>query len=85
MVVKPATNKLDSKMTSHAMTKTIQVILALSVAAMFCWTFVWPFAVSADPANAVYHHGTVATLLIFFGCILALLVIRIRSRDEGRH
>ncbi len=63
----------------------IQGLFALSVVAICLWTFVWPFAVSADPANSIYRYGSIVTLLVFFGCIVVLLTIRICSRDKGKN
>lgn len=66
------------------MTGLIRILLALSVAAMGWWAFAWPFVVSTDGDDPRFRLGSIATLLLFFGCIVELLITRIRSRDTGR-
>jgi len=54
------------------------------MAAMCWWVFAWPFVVSANPTSAVYRYGSIATLLVFFGCIVVLLAIRLASGEEAK-
>ena len=51
---------------------------------MCWWVFAWPFVVSANPTSAVYRYGSIATLLVFFGCIVVLLAIRLASGEEAK-
>jgi hypothetical protein len=67
------------------MITAIRSLFVLSLVAICWWTFVWPFVVSADEANSIYHYGSIATLLVFFGCIVVLLAIQVYSRDEGNN
>ncbi len=67
------------------MITAIRSLFVLSLVAMCWWAFVWPFVVSADPANSIYHYGSIATLLLFLGCIVVLLTIQVYSRNEGEN
>lgn len=60
-----------------------RVALALTVAAMIGWAFAWPFAVSMDGGDPRFRLGSVATLLLFFACVIVLVVARARSRGPG--
>jgi hypothetical protein len=45
---------------------------------MCALAFAWPFVVSSDPADPVFKPVAIATLLIFFASLAALLVGRVR-------
>jgi hypothetical protein len=47
-----------------------------SVAAMVCLTFVWPFAVSADPAQDAFKPAAIGALSVF---VLAMAVILVEK------
>lgn len=64
---------------------TIRILFAASVTGMVWWAFLWPVVISADPDSSVFHLGSILTLLLFFGCIVLLLSIRLRSRGHGGH
>ncbi len=66
------------------MITAIRSLFVLSIMAMCWWAFIWPFVVSDDVANSIHHYGSIATLLVFFGCIVVLLAIQGYSRDEGK-
>ena len=53
-------------------------IFGLAIAAMCVLAFAWPFVVSAEPADPVFKPVAIATLLIFFVTLVALLVERVR-------
>lgn len=53
-------------------------LLGLSVAAIVALTFVWPFAVSPDPADPCFRIAAIATFLVFLGSLAALVVARLR-------
>ena len=62
------------------MLRAAQVALALSVAAMLALTFVWPLAVSADPANPEFKAAAIVTFILFFATLAALLVLQLARR-----
>ena len=60
-------------------------VLGLSVAAILFLTFVWPFAVSADPADGRFRIAAVATFVAFLGAIVLLAVERLRAPERPRN
>jgi hypothetical protein len=76
---------LCSKRALYAVIAAIKSLLMLSVAAMCWWVFAWPFVVSANPTNVVCRYASIATLLIFFGCIVVLLAVRLASGEEAKN
>ena len=69
----------------NAMIPAIRVLFALSVMGMVWWAFLWRFVVAADPDSPIFHRGSIATLLLFCGCIVLLLSMRLRARGHGGH
>ena len=53
-------------------------ILAASVAAACALTFVWPFAVSADPADPAFRTLAIGTFVTFLVSLAALAASRVR-------
>ena len=60
------------------MTRLLRWVLAASVASACALTFVWPFAVSADPADPAFRVLAIATLLAFLVSLAALSALRLR-------
>lgn len=54
-------------------------VLAASVASACLLTFVWPFAVSADPADPTFRLLAIGTLASFLASIVALVLQRLRE------
>ena len=54
-------------------------LVAVTVAAC-ALTFVWPFAVSADPGDPVFRVLAIATFIALLASIAALAVARLRGR-----
>jgi membrane protease YdiL (CAAX protease family) len=52
-----------------------------TIVAMCALTFVWPFTVSADPANPAFKVAAIATLLAFLVSLAALLTAGLRRSD----
>ena len=55
-------------------------LLTLSVLAIVALTFVWPFALSSDPADPRFRIVAIATFVVFLGSLAALAVARLRRR-----
>ena len=55
----------------------VQGVLGASVAAMLLLTFVWPVAVSSDPAHAGFKIAAIATFAVFFLALAVLLAARL--------
>jgi hypothetical protein len=53
-------------------------ILAASAASACALTFVWPFAVSADPADPAFRTVAIATFVAFLFSLVALAALRLR-------
>ena len=62
------------------MLRAANLLLAVSVAAMLALTFVWPLAVSADPAHPEFKGAAIVTFILFFAALSALLVLRLARR-----
>jgi hypothetical protein len=45
-----------------------------TIAVMCALTFVWPFAISADPSQPVFKWVAIATLILFFASLVLLLI-----------
>ncbi|MBI1732170.1 MAG: hypothetical protein HYR49_05300 [Gammaproteobacteria bacterium] len=67
------------------MITVIRVLFAVSILGMFWWAFLWPVAISVEPDNRLYQVGSIMTLLLFFGCIVLLLVLRLRAPRQRGH
>ncbi len=65
--------------------KAIRSLFVLSLAGMIWWAFLWPFVISTDADSGIFRLGSIMTLLLFFGCIVVLLAIRLRSRRPDGH
>ena len=63
----------------HPTQRAARAVLWLSIAAMCTLTFVWPFAVSAEPDQPAFKAAAIASLLLFLGALLALLAGRITA------
>jgi len=58
-----------------------QALFRVSVAATLLLTFIWPVAVSADPAHAGFKFAAIVTFAVFFIALAVLLAARlVRSR-----
>lgn len=55
-------------------------LLTLSVVAILALTFVWPFAVSPDPADPRFEIAAIAAFALFLGSVAALAAARLRRR-----
>lgn len=55
-----------------------RTILWASVAAICVLTFVWPFAVSPDPAHPVFKVAAIATFAAFLVSLAVLLACKPR-------
>ena len=64
-----------------ALTACARGVLWICVAAICVLTFVWPFAVSTDPAQPAFKIVAIAVLLLFFAAMLVLLAQRLMSRN----
>jgi len=53
----------------------------ICVVAICLLTFVWPFAVSPDPAQPAFKIAAIAVLLLFFASMLVLLAERLVSKS----
>ena len=60
-----------------ALTACARSLLWICVAAICMLTFVWPFAVSPDPAQPAFKIAAIAVLLLFFLSMLVLLAGRL--------
>ena len=56
-------------------------VLAASVVGACALTFVWPFAVSADPADPAFRVLATGTLLAFLVSLAALSALRLRRAN----
>jgi hypothetical protein len=54
-------------------------ILAAAVVAACLLTFVWPFAVSSDPADATFRVLAIGTFIALLASIGALGLLRLRG------
>ena len=61
------------------MSRSARVLLAASVVAMCLLVFVWPLAVSADPAHPLFRIVAIATFAVFFASLIVVLVARLRD------
>lgn len=52
----------------------VRAALWLSVIAMLALTFVWPFVVSADPAQPLFKPVAIGTFCVFVAAMAILLV-----------
>ena len=55
-------------------------LLRFSVVAIVALTFVWPFALSPDPADPRFRIAAMAAFVLFFGSVTVLAVARLRQR-----
>lgn len=55
----------------------VRVVFGASVAATLLLTFVWPLAVSSDPAHAGFKFAAIATFGVFFLSLAVLLAVRL--------
>ena len=60
--------------------RLMQAVLAASVAAMCLLTFVWPLAVSADPADSAFQVAAIATFTVFLVALALRLAARLAQR-----
>jgi hypothetical protein len=60
------------------LTGVLRAILAASCAFACFLAFVWPFAVSADPADAAFRTLAIGTFVVLLGSIAALAFLRLR-------
>lgn len=60
-----------------AFLRLMQAILGASVLATLLLTFVWPMAVSADPAHAGFKTAAIVTFVVFFVALAVLLAVRL--------
>jgi ABC-type transport system involved in multi-copper enzyme maturation permease subunit len=61
----------------------VRNVFLVTIVVMCVLAFVWPFAVSADPALPLFKWVAIATLNIFFILLFAVLVLRIvRSSSQ---
>lgn len=60
--------------------RLLRWILAVTAAAACLLTFVWPFAVSADPGDPRFRMLAIATFIALLASIAALALIRLRDR-----
>lgn len=60
------------------LTAVLRWILAASAASACLLTFVWPFAVSADPADATFRTLAIGTFVVFLASIATLAFLRLR-------
>ena len=65
-------------MRSTRLTRVLRWILAVASASACVLTFVWPFAVSADPADAIFRTLAIGTFVTFLASIAALAFLRLR-------
>ncbi len=54
-------------------------LLGISVAAIVALTFIWPYALSPDPADPRFRVAAIAAFVAFLGSVLALAVARLRK------
>ena len=59
-------------------TRVLRWILAAATATACLLTFVWPFAVSADPADATFRTLAIGTFIALLASIAALAFLRLR-------
>jgi hypothetical protein len=57
--------------------RIVQAVFGASVAATLLLTFVWPLAVSSDPAHAGFKIAAIATFAVFFLSLAVLLAARL--------
>ncbi len=57
----------------------LRVLLTLSAVLACALTFLWPFAVSADPADPAFRAIAIATLVVFLASLAALAALRLRA------
>ena len=55
-----------------------RTVLAASILAMCLLTFVWPFAVSPDPADPIYRIAAISAFFAFLVWLAALLACKAR-------
>ena len=60
------------------LTRVLRWILALASASACLLTFVWPFAVSADPADATFRTLAIGTFITLLASIAVLALLRLR-------
>lgn len=60
------------------LTRVLRWILAVAAASACLLTFVWPFAVSADPANATFRMLAMGTFVVLLASIATLALLRLR-------
>jgi hypothetical protein len=60
------------------LSRVLRGILAASCASACFLTFVWPFAVSADPADAAFRTLAIGTFLVLLASIATLAFLRLR-------
>ena len=53
-------------------------LLSGSVAVILFLTFVWPFALSADPADPQFRIAAIAAFVAFLGAVASLAVARLK-------
>ena len=62
------------------MVRLIQGIHFAAIAAMGLLTFIWPLAISADPAHPGFKVAAIAAAVAFFVSLAVLLAARIARR-----
>jgi hypothetical protein len=53
-------------------------LLSGSVATILFLTFVWPFLISSDPADARFRIAAIAAFVVFLFTVAALAVVRLK-------
>jgi hypothetical protein len=55
----------------------VQGVFGASVAVALLLTFVWPVAVSSDPAHGGFKLAAIGTFAVFFVSLVVLLALRL--------
>jgi hypothetical protein len=58
--------------------RLLRWILAASVVSACLLTFVWPFAVSADPADPTFRPLAIGTFIVLLAAVVLLAFLRLR-------
>jgi hypothetical protein len=64
---------------SNGSTRLLRWILAAAAVSASLLTFVWPFAVSADPGDATFRVLAIGTFIGLLASIGALALLRLRG------
>lgn len=57
----------------------VRISLWATVVAMLDFTFVWPYTVSADPADEMSRIAAITAFVLFFVMLVAALILRCRD------